>query len=582
MENLLPFLSSHPDRIFAAYIYDGLTNGFRIGYSNHLSELGLGGTNHPSSMALPAAVQERIAAEVGAGRLLGPLPAHMLPLVHVSPIGMVPKAHTDKWRMIVDLSHPPGGSVNDGIYSNLCSLCYASVDKAVSIIRKLGRGTQLVKLDIKDAYRIIPVHPGDYHLLGIRWHERTYVDRALPFGLRSAPKIFSAVADIIAWVFTTMGIEYHLHYLDDFLLLGAPGSQQGAIFLDIAMSIFHMLGIPVAVHKTEGPAMVLAFLGILIDTAAFELRLPADKLARLQELMRTWAGRQSCTRKELESLLGHLSHAATVITQGRTFLRQLFPLLSLRRACHHTIRLNAGARADLLWWRMFLKSWNGTSFFPAPSPSVQVVSDASGSFGCGAFSVAHGWFQIKWPESWHTMSIAAKELVPVVAAAAVWGHQWGRSCVCFKSDNMSVVSILTSRTAKDTLLMHLLRCLVFYAASYRFDFVAEHIPGVLNTAADAISRNDLSLFSTLHPQVPRVSVPQEVLELLVTRKPNWGSKDWTSAFTRSLIRESQEPHGQSTRRDGDGTRSSAQGSSFPPYHSRSIPSASSPPPCPSQ
>ena len=240
---------------------------------------------------------------------------------------------------------------------------------------------------------------------------------------------------------------------------------------------FHLLGVPVAAHKTEGPSTVLAFLGILIDTDRFELRLPPEKLARLQETLQSWSGKRSCTRKELESLLGRLSHAATVVRQGRTFLRQLFPLLSLDRASHHYIRLNAGARADLLWWRLFLRGWNGTSFFPAAS--VDVVSDASGSYGCGAFSLAHGWFQIVWPESWQSVSIAGKELAPIVVAAALWGHQWRRSRIRFRSDNMAVVTILNTCTARDPLLMHLLRCLVFYAASFRFHFMSEHIPGSL-------------------------------------------------------------------------------------------------------
>ena len=376
--------------------------------------------------------------------------------------------------MIVDISHPTGGSVNEGISPHLCSLQYASVDDAVKIIQKLGVGTQLVKLDIKDVY----IHPADYHLLGINWDGKTYIDRALPFGLRSAPKIFSAVADTIAWVLTQSGIQHHLHYLDDFLFLCAPHSQSGAQALEIALRMFNMLGIPVASHKTEGPATILIFLGVLIDTVKFELRLPSAKLARLQEMMQQWVGRRACTRKELESLLGHLSHAATVITQGRTFLRQLFALLSVGRAGHHLIRLNAGAKADLQWWRCFLQHWNGLSFFPSSQASVEVIPDASGSYGCGAFANLYGWFQIEWPESWRVVSIAAKELVPVVVAAAVWGHQWERRCVCFKSDNSTVVSVLQHRSAHDPLLSHLLRCLAFYAALFHFHFGAEHIPGV--------------------------------------------------------------------------------------------------------
>ena len=67
---------------------------------------------------------------------------------------------------------------------------------------------------------------------------------------------------------------------------------------------------------------------------------------------------------------------------------------------------------------------------------------------------------------------------------------------------MAVITVLQSQTSRDPLLMHLLRCLVFYAAWYHFDFVAEHAPGTHNVAADALSRNNLTLFSSLFPQAP--------------------------------------------------------------------------------
>jgi len=307
-------------------------------------------------MANANVVDERIASEINAGRLLGPIQQHQISAVDTSPLGLVPKNHqVNKWRMICDLSSPRGHSVNDSIPPELCSLHYASVDDAVAIIQQLGQDTQLIKLDIKDAYRIVPVHPADYNLLGIMWRGNTYLDRALPFGLRSAPKIFNAISDFIAWILSCNGIQHQLHYLDDFLFLATPNSRQGQQILLIVLETLRRLGVPIAVHKTEGPSSILIFLGILIDTHNFELRLPAEKLGRLQDTIRQWVGRHSCTRSELESLLGHLLHAATVIRQGRVFLRQLFPLLALDRAPHHIIRLNAGAKADLLWWYTFLR-----------------------------------------------------------------------------------------------------------------------------------------------------------------------------------------------------------------------------------
>ena len=117
----------------------------------------------------PGVITDQLQSELQLGRLVGPLPPAHASVVHVSPMGLVPKPHSDKWRLIVDLSSPRGRSVNDGISSALCSLQYASVDNAVDIIRCLGQSTELVKLDLSNAYRIVPVHPDDQPWLGVRW-----------------------------------------------------------------------------------------------------------------------------------------------------------------------------------------------------------------------------------------------------------------------------------------------------------------------------------------------------------------------------------------------------------------------------
>ena len=152
------------------------------------------------------------------------------------------------------------------------------------------------------------------------------------------------------------------------------------------------------------------------------------------------------TTQKLESLLGHLYHDPTVIPQGWTFLRQLISILLLDRAPQHYLRLNAGARADLTWWQTFLQDWNATSVY---GYLYWGLSDASGIFGCSAFSHSHGWLQLQWPVDWqHSIHITAKELVPSVSAA-VWGSQWTCKRIRFRSDNMAVVSLLKSRTSQD-------------------------------------------------------------------------------------------------------------------------------------
>ena len=150
----------------------------------------------------------------------------------------------------MDLSSLMSSSVNDGIVKDLCLLRYASMDKALGLIQALGPGTQLVKIDLKEAYRVIPVHPDDHHLLTITWEGAVYVDHSLPFGLRSVPKIFTAVADAMAWALHARGIRLLLHYLDDFLFFQPAGDVFSPETKTIVTSVFHELGVPVADNKT--------------------------------------------------------------------------------------------------------------------------------------------------------------------------------------------------------------------------------------------------------------------------------------------------------------------------------------------
>lgn len=191
------------------------------------------------------------------------------------------------------------------------------------------------------------------------------------------------------------------------------------------------------------------------------------------------------------------------------------------------------------------------------SQSVEVISDASGTFGCGAFSVNHGVLQLAWPPNWQATHITAKELVPIVIAAALWGTSWQKKCVRFRSDNMAVVQVLRSRTSRDNIIMHLLRCLSFYAAFFQFNVVTDHIPGVQNIAADAISRDNIPLFLSLTPQCPQCSIPKAVTDLLVEQQPNWGSANWTKLFLSSLPKVSHLQQEQPTGQDGTATCSSA-------------------------
>ena len=98
------------------------------------------------------------------------------------------------------MSSPEGGSVNDGIKEPWFSLSYAMVTDAAREITAYGRGAWLIKLDIRNTYRVVLIHPDNRWLMGMIWEGLLFVYMTLPFGLRSAHKIFTTLADAAEWM----------------------------------------------------------------------------------------------------------------------------------------------------------------------------------------------------------------------------------------------------------------------------------------------------------------------------------------------------------------------------------------------
>ena len=258
-------LVGHPDRDFVDYILCGLEQGFRIGFNKQSVQLKCRQGNMLSASEQPEVVENYQQEELRADRVICiPSLEEAKELgVHYSPFGVIPKkGKPDKWRLIVDLSAPESHSVNDGISRELASLSYVSIDNVVSGILQQGRGALMAKINIKHAYRNIPVHPMDRPLLGMRWKGASFIDVALPFGLRSAPLLFTAVADALQFIMVRRGVRWVAHYNDDFITLGSPGSTTCVENVWLMHITCDELGFPVEPSKDEAPPPSLLFLAL--------------------------------------------------------------------------------------------------------------------------------------------------------------------------------------------------------------------------------------------------------------------------------------------------------------------------------
>lgn len=317
----------------------------------------------------------------------------------------------------------------------------------------------MAKTDTKSAFRIIPIHPDDHPLLGMKWENLYYYDRCLPMGCSSSCAIFEAFSTALEWIaIHRLGASSVLHILDDFLFI-AKTKQKCHSDLNNFLSMCQFLGVPIAEEKTVGPDTSLQFAGITLDSVLEEARLPEDKLNKCHTLLTSFYFCRKVTLKELQLLIGLLNFTCSVILPRRAFRRRLDFTIGLRRP-HHRIRLSKNAKADLKVWMRFLEDFNGRAFFLddlwISSTTLELFTDAAGLKGYGVV-FGRKWLFGSWPESWGSLNITFLEFFPIAYALHISGPSMANKCVCFVTDNTMLVDIINRQTSKHKLVILLVR-----------------------------------------------------------------------------------------------------------------------------
>ena len=434
------------------FIINGLTNGFEIIPSD--SVLKTAETNNYKSATASDVrdkVENQIREEISKGNYVV---THVKPTI-VSALGAIPKPDTDKIRLIHDCSRPQFSNVNS--YATTQHFSYVTVEKAVSQIKP---NSYLAKIDLKSAYRHVPIHPSNYRATGLAWqfqgdqHVTYLYDNKLPFG------------------------ECELAYYELIKLLTE-------------------LGFNINWEKAVAPTQRLTFLGIEIDTVLRQLCLPDSKLCELRQLLSDTLLKRSITKRELQSLVGKLNFAARVVFGGRTFLRRIIDVTNTLSRPHHHVRINTSLRADLLWWARFLSVFNGKAFFVASTPTAleEFSTDACPIGGGGFFQ--GDWFYTNWATDHPDLTdahINLKETFTVFLALHRWKWYLRDKWIVVHTDNHTTISALNKGTSRNPQVMQWLRSIFWLSATNNFRITARYIPSKANTVADAISRLHDSAF----------------------------------------------------------------------------------------
>ena len=431
----------------------------------------------------------------------------------VHPIGRVPKKDSGKSRPITDCSRPHGFSLNDHIKRDLETFRMNSIDTAVSFSTA---NCFYSIVDIESAWRWVSVFPPHRELQGFRWmfgkqdstRYNYYVDNRLCFGLSCAPSIFNRLSNAIVRMMARRGFHAVINYLDDFLIIGNTYAecQRGLVTL---INLLHSLGFNVSWHKIVSPSQRVTFLGIELDSSAMSIRLPADKLSRLNELISAFSQKVSASKHQLQSLAGTLNFACQVVHGGRTFLRRVIDCVNRLKHSSHRCRLTSDIRADISWWKEFLVTFNGRRMMLDFHKSLYIQTDASfHGFGAvsnddwfaGSWSVSHEddlnsqLFTSHWCNAGHTIDPSLRsninflELFPILMAARRWGATWTNKRVCVETDNTQAMAFVNKGSCKNPIALSWLREIFWLSVQHNFHICSRHLPGIKNVHADRLSR----------------------------------------------------------------------------------------------
>ena len=517
--------------------------GARIGYEGRREGRRIS-KNLASVASYPEVLREDLIHQSNSGRLVAYGSFDSLPpCFYSSPLGLVSKPD-GTMRRIHNLSHPPGGSVNDNIKPEYGEITYATIEDVITIVRQLGRGTIMVKRDLAEAFRQIPVSPMDTPLLGFSFEGEFFAEQFLPFGLRTAPYLFNLFAEVFHWILEKE-LRLHvsvlarvIHYLDDFLILLPPGSRWEPAS-HCFQAAAERLGLSIKESKNEEGNLV-GFGGVEVDSDQMVIRIPAAKRKKGLSLLHPYLIsniNSSVSLFELQQLTGFLNFITSVVPLGRAFLRRLYNMqLFFPSSQHARRRLSCDAHKDILWWNQLLGASGAIERNIALSsmarPSVFVWSDAAGLKGLGGYFLHHqqqSFAEIRIGEAFSSSlprdiqrkqeHINTKEMRAVEQCLLCWGTNWRGMRAVLHIDNQAVVFGIRNRSIRGRTMDVLRRCLML-ASHLDIDLEPLWIPTTSNQLADALSRFDERAIANIAPQLSSL-LSHRSRGFLMSRELDW-------------------------------------------------------------
>lgn len=273
----------------------------------------------------------------------------------VHAIGVINKKNSKKIRPIIDCKRPEKLSVNSHADQALDTFKFITIDMVTQGIVE-GK-CYMSTIDLASAYRSILINPENRSYFGLEYRGQWFVDNCVCFGCKAAPYVFNRITDSVSRYLRDCGITCY-NYLDDMICV-SPSYEQGVKDQLFLLRVLRGLGFYIAWEKVHSPSKICTYLGIVIDAEKAQLRLPKERLCKLRHELKFWTNRKKATEKQIQKLVGHLTHCARVIKGGKLYMYFLFELLKAAKG-KRKVKLDAKFHQDLSWWSIFACHFNYT------------------------------------------------------------------------------------------------------------------------------------------------------------------------------------------------------------------------------
>lgn len=359
-----------------------------------------------------------------------------------------------------------------------------------SILKLLEPGLWAASVDLKDAYLHVPVRWRDQKYLCFLYRGQLYRFVAMPFGLSTAPRIFTRLTLALAAFLRRGGVRIFM-YLDDWLVV-APSRQECLSATETVLREARALGWIVNLEKSNlTPSQRPIFLGARVDFRLGRVFPTDERLEAVISAVLLLLQGQGAPARSWLVLLGYLASLVDLVPFCRLRMRPLqWHLLAFFRPASR--RYDVHVPRDLVitphlsWWAS-RENLSVGSVFPPPPHDVVLTTDAS-LFGWGAYiggAPASG----RWLPPWTSRHINSLELEAVARALRHFQPLVSGRRVLVRSDSTTVVSYINRQGGtKSFLLWSQTWDLFQWAIGLGISLRAVYLPGVENVSADALSR----------------------------------------------------------------------------------------------